>query len=171
MSWPHVHSDAHLDWPIPGHHPDPSRPPRKAGKPVPEAVRMAAPCKRDHSLGQPVPLAGPGRTASLYPPGPGGHIHVGRSEDVHGSAGGPKAGADNPDDALADADDADVLLLFPAQRPFSVLGSVQLDSNGDSILCCRLGQPAPHSKIWAKRPAIASPVGEGDFRRWKQRWK
>ena len=132
---------------------------------------VAPPRKRDHTSGQPLPVAGPGGAASLCPPGAGGNIHVGRPEDVHRPARGPQAGPDHPDDAVADANDAHVLLLLAAQRPLSLLGGIERNTNGDSILCCRLGEPAPRPPRRAKRPARAGPAGQGERRRWKQRWK
>ena len=171
VSWPNVHPNANLDWPLPGHNPDPPGPSGKVGEPVSEALPLASPGQRGHTPGQQLPLAGPGRATSLYPTGPGGNIHVGRSEDVNHPARGPKAGTDHPDDAVAHANDADVLLLFAAQRALSVLGGLKRDSNGDSILCCRLGEPSPHPPGRAKRSALSSPAGEGERRRWKRRRK
>ena len=68
---------------------------------------------------------------------------MGRSKDVHSPIDGRQTSTDQPDDVMDDAADAYLFLIFTTQRSLPVLGGIQPDSNGYSILYYRLGEPAP----------------------------
>jgi len=174
MPWPYVHSDAYLDRAVPGHHPDPSVPARKVDRAFPEAVLLAPPGKRGSTLEQQVPLAGSGhgagRTERLPASSPSGVIHVGCSEDVHSSFRGCPAGTDQPDDAVDDAPDVDLLLFSAPQWACLILGRFQPDSNGNSVLYYRLGKPAPIEEDRADPSDSNRSAGQGDSAKWKL-WK
>ena len=171
MPWPHGHPDAYLDRAIPGHHPDPPIPAREIDRTLSKAVLLAPPGTRSDSSEQPIPLAGPGLSRPHpHTPGLGRSIHVGRSKDVHSPICRRQAGPDQPDDAVDDATDVDLLLLSTSQWPCPVLGGIQPDSNGYSILYYRLGKPAPIQKASASPRDWPRPTGQGGCARWRH-WK
>ena len=171
MPWTHVHPDAYLDWAVPGNHTDAPIPTRKTDWTLPEAVLLASHGTRSNSFEQPIPLAEPGSSRPhSCAPGLGRCIHVGRSKNVHSPVGGRQASSDQPDDAVDVAADDDVLLFFPTQRSLPVLGGIQPDSNGYSILYYRLGEPVPIQESGACSPNCPGPAGQGDGARWRH-WK